>query len=231
MPVLEAGLAASGDRRAIEVSTTFSDLAAKRVSTLISPVIARFSVQHVEAVCLGRAGGSQSGSQRVQPPGYVRRHPACVAAVQRHIGRRQPTFGYRLELIWEQEAAGSNPAIPTKHAGRKACYRLSLLLPRSFDRHLTVALNANRRQRRGGAGWCASATCCRQYHRPVTDHHRGRSAYLARTGPLLPMVRGAPSTAVLATARPGQAGARLLLARCAGQSQIRAWRSGRTMSA
>jgi hypothetical protein len=24
-----------------------------------------------------------------------------------------------LSLLWEQEAAGSNPAIPTKHAGRR----------------------------------------------------------------------------------------------------------------
>ena len=38
----------------------------------------------------------------------------CVAAVQRHIGRHQATSGDRVELIWEQEAAGSNPAIPTK---------------------------------------------------------------------------------------------------------------------
>ena len=57
-----------------------------------------------------------------------------------------------MELIREQEAAGSNPAIPTKHAGREACPRLSMRLPRSFDRHLTVELNANGRQRLSRAG-------------------------------------------------------------------------------
>jgi hypothetical protein len=33
-----------------------------------------------------------------------------------HIGLRQATPGDRLELIWEQEAPGSNPGIPTTNA-------------------------------------------------------------------------------------------------------------------
>jgi hypothetical protein len=33
--------------------------------------------------------------------------------VERHAGRHHATPSYWVELIWEQEAAGSNPAIPT----------------------------------------------------------------------------------------------------------------------
>jgi hypothetical protein len=32
---------------------------------------------------------------------------------ERHNGRHEATPGDRLELIWEQEAPGSNPGIPT----------------------------------------------------------------------------------------------------------------------
>ena len=52
----------------------------------------------------------------------------------------------RIDLIWEQAAAGSNPAIPTKSAAHNVCSRLPAWLPRSFDRHMTVELNVNRWQ-------------------------------------------------------------------------------------
>lgn len=56
--------------------------------------------------------GSQSGSQHAQTLSHVRRCPATIAAGEGHTGRREATPGGRRELIWEQEAAGSNPAIP-----------------------------------------------------------------------------------------------------------------------
>jgi hypothetical protein len=58
--------------------------------------------------------GSQSGSQRAQSLGHVRRRHAILVAGDSHAGRHRATSGVRVELIWEQEAAGSNPAIPTR---------------------------------------------------------------------------------------------------------------------
>jgi hypothetical protein len=67
----------------------------------------------------GRVGepepGSQGGSHHAQPPGHIRRRRASVCAGERLAGRRRTTSSNRRELIWEQEAAGSNPAIPTDH--------------------------------------------------------------------------------------------------------------------
>ena len=51
-----------------------------------------------------------------------------------------------LELIWEQEAPGSNPGIPTKSQVMDMLLS-DARLPRSSDRHLTVKLNGNRRHR------------------------------------------------------------------------------------
>jgi hypothetical protein len=48
-------------------------------------------------------------------PRHARQHLANVAAGQRHIQPRSATSSGRMELIWEQEVAGSNPAIPTDH--------------------------------------------------------------------------------------------------------------------
>ena len=62
---------------------------------------------------MGGADGSQSGSQRAQSSGDAGRRPACIAPGGRHTERHGAASGDRLELIWEQEAAGSNPAIPT----------------------------------------------------------------------------------------------------------------------
>src|ERR1700733_308194 len=67
-------------------------------------------------------------SSRAAGPGRRAQHTGCSAA-------------WLARLLWEQEAAGSNPAIPTKHAGHRACGRPSAWLLRSFDRHLTVELN------------------------------------------------------------------------------------------
>jgi hypothetical protein len=59
------------------------------------------------------SSASQSGSRRPQALSYVKRRPASVVPGEGHIGRRLATSGGWVELIWEQEAAGSNPAIPT----------------------------------------------------------------------------------------------------------------------
>ena len=61
------------------------------------------------------ADGSQSGSQRAQSLGHVRRRAACIVSDGPDIERHGATSSARMELIWEQEAAGSNPAIPTGH--------------------------------------------------------------------------------------------------------------------
>src|SRR6266516_5324287 len=45
--------------------------------------------------------------------------------------------------LWVQETAGSNPAILTKSAGREPVLAWLRRLSRSFDRHLTVSLNAD----------------------------------------------------------------------------------------
>jgi hypothetical protein len=44
---------------------------------------------------------------------YSRRRLASVVPGEGHIGRQLATSRGSMELIWEQEAAGSNPAIPT----------------------------------------------------------------------------------------------------------------------
>jgi hypothetical protein len=73
----------------------------------------RSSVQQAGAGFLAALGGSQSGSQRAQPSGDAERRPATITPGERHIGRHRATSGDWAELIWEQEVAGSNPAIPT----------------------------------------------------------------------------------------------------------------------
>ena len=89
--------------------------------------------------------GPKWESQRAQTAGHVRRRPASIVLGKRHAGRRQATSGDWVELIWEQEAAGSIPAIPTRHAGRRACRGASLWLPRSSPSRVV-------RQTPGGAG-------------------------------------------------------------------------------
>ena len=58
--------------------------------------------------------GSQGGSQHAQSSGHAGRRPASIAPGKRHTGRHGAPSGDWVELIWEQEAAGSNPAIPTE---------------------------------------------------------------------------------------------------------------------
>jgi hypothetical protein len=75
---------------------------------------------------------------------------ACLLRVSLYAasGETRPTP----IIAWEQKAAGSNPAIPTKHAGRGACSGALAWLTRSSDRHLTVKLNVSRRQRLSRTG-------------------------------------------------------------------------------
>ena len=60
------------------------------------------------------SGASQSGSQRAPASGHANRGLASVVPDERHTGRHGATSGGWVELIWEQEAAGSNPATPTE---------------------------------------------------------------------------------------------------------------------
>jgi len=61
--------------------------------------------------------GSQVGSQRPPVPGHVGRRPAAIIPAKQHNRPRSAPPSNTEDLIWEQEAAGSNPAIPTKLAG------------------------------------------------------------------------------------------------------------------
>jgi len=66
-----------------------------------------------QKVAMSSMSGSQSGSQRAQSPGRIGRRLASVFPARRHVGRSRAISGDAAGLIWEQEAAGSNPAIPT----------------------------------------------------------------------------------------------------------------------
>jgi hypothetical protein len=59
-------------------------------------------------------GGSQSGSRHARTRSGVGRRLASNAAGSRNAGQHPAISSVRMELIWEQEAAGSNPAIPTR---------------------------------------------------------------------------------------------------------------------
>ena len=63
---------------------------------------------------------------------------AIVAAGRWHIGLRQATSGDRRKLIWEQEAAGSNPAIPTN--SRKCDRLLGAILVASICRPMLAGV-------------------------------------------------------------------------------------------
>src|SRR5450432_1834208 len=57
--------------------------------------------------------GSQVGSQRGQSLGDTRPHPAIIVAGEWHIRRCRAMSGDGRGVLWEQEAASSNLAIPT----------------------------------------------------------------------------------------------------------------------
>jgi hypothetical protein len=54
--------------------------------------------------------------------------PAIVVAGDGHIGLRKATSGGLRELIWEQEAAGSKPAIPTDQSHSSKLFLIFLCL-------------------------------------------------------------------------------------------------------
>ena len=73
----------------------------------------------------------------------------------RHDKLRIPTgcgAAWLARLLWEQEAAGSNPAIPTVGAVQGSRDRSTGQHSRSFDRGLTGDLNVDRRHQSTGSG-------------------------------------------------------------------------------
>src|SRR5262249_575 len=97
--------------------------------------------------------GSQVGSQWGPVPSHVQRWLAIILAAQRHTKRHQATSADYLVLIWEQEAAGSNPAIPTR------------------SEHMSI-LNDSARGATGGGSWSGRASeACGPLHDSQTGTH------------------------------------------------------------
>ena len=63
---------------------------------------------------LTRPGGASQGSQWRQTQGNIGPRRATITAARSRLWLSRATPGYGSDLIWEQEAAGSNPAIPTR---------------------------------------------------------------------------------------------------------------------
>jgi hypothetical protein len=109
-------------RRHVEVECIghLHRLGRQNQSTLISFVKFEAMFKRLEPGSRVVLGESQSGSQRAQPSGDAERRPATITPGERLAGRHRATSGDWAELIWEQEVAGSNPAIPTIF---QICYR------------------------------------------------------------------------------------------------------------
>jgi hypothetical protein len=76
--------------------------------------------------CANSVCGSQVGSQSGPVRGHVQLQVAIILAAQRHVRPHWATSADPLFLLWEQEAAGSNPAIPTSSEHMSILERLSL---------------------------------------------------------------------------------------------------------
>jgi hypothetical protein len=113
LAVVGAGPAISKEHVKVETIGDLHRLGHQNRSTLIS--FAKFEVlfKRREPGYRAALGRSQSGSQRAQPSGDAERRPATITPGEPHIRRHRATSGDWAQLIWEQEVAGSNPAIPT----------------------------------------------------------------------------------------------------------------------
>ena len=127
----------------LRASSIFTGSVARNRSTLIS--VAKFELLFNRQKAGSRAalGGSQSGSQRAQSSGDAERRPATIAPGERHTGRHRATSGDWAELLWEQEVAGSNPAIPTIF--RICCLLVGVNLVASYCRSTSVGVAQRRR--------------------------------------------------------------------------------------
>jgi hypothetical protein len=90
--------------------------------------------------------GSQVGSQQGPTSSDTRLRSAIIDAGQRCIGRCQATSGDGGDVLWEQEAASSNLAIPTSSEYMSILVKI-VCGPRWEPS--VIALNAADRKRRG----------------------------------------------------------------------------------
>jgi hypothetical protein len=74
----------------------------------------RSSVPTRSKKCPGIFDQGKGGSQHARTRSGVRLRLATITAGGCHVGQHPATSSVRIELIWEQEAAGSNPAISTR---------------------------------------------------------------------------------------------------------------------
>ena len=114
--------------------------------------------------------GTQSGAN-------VPRHLATSSGIvpgERHIGRCPATSGDRMKLIWEQEAAGSNPAIPTRF------FECVVSLCKQAATRRQLSLDARR-------GWVAVHVGC-----PVAPRCRGTRPRPADRTSVHPIAAGRP---------------------------------------
>jgi hypothetical protein len=112
-----------------------------RLGTSQRPDTARWSVSR------GGRGKSQTKSQRPQAPGHIQPHAAMIGEVGRHVRPRPAASSHKKHAPYKRGVTGSIPVAPTdgRRPGQHTGLGLSRRVSRSSDRHLTVAVDVDRR--------------------------------------------------------------------------------------